>query len=67
MNDIFKYFAVFIFSYLIVLVLTPLFIKLAPRIGLMDVPDERCIHENTTPLGGGVVIFIAFNLSIYVD
>jgi UDP-N-acetylmuramyl pentapeptide phosphotransferase/UDP-N-acetylglucosamine-1-phosphate transferase len=32
----------------------------------MDVPDERCIHDNTTPLGGGVVIFIAFNLSIYL-
>ena len=59
------YFAVFIFSYLIVLVLTPLFIKLAPRIGLMDTPNERCIHENKTPLGGGLVIFIAFNLLIY--
>jgi UDP-N-acetylmuramyl pentapeptide phosphotransferase/UDP-N-acetylglucosamine-1-phosphate transferase len=30
----------------------------------MDTPDERCIHEAVTPLGGGVVIFIAFNLSI---
>jgi UDP-N-acetylmuramyl pentapeptide phosphotransferase/UDP-N-acetylglucosamine-1-phosphate transferase len=44
----------------------PLFIKLAPRIGLMDTPDERCIHEAVTPLGGGVVIFIAFNLSLYL-
>ena len=66
MNHIFKYFVVFIFSYLVVWVLTPLFIKLAPRIGLMDTPDERCIHEAVTPLGGGVVIFIAFNLSIYL-
>jgi UDP-N-acetylmuramyl pentapeptide phosphotransferase/UDP-N-acetylglucosamine-1-phosphate transferase len=66
MNNLFKYIAVFGFSYLIVLLLTPLFIRLAPRLGLMDVPDERCIHKKITPLGGGVVLFIAFHLTCYL-
>jgi UDP-GlcNAc:undecaprenyl-phosphate/decaprenyl-phosphate GlcNAc-1-phosphate transferase len=60
-----KYFAVFSLSIITVILLTPLFIKLAPRIGLMDVPNERCIHKNITPVGGGLVIFIAFNITCY--
>lgn len=60
-----KYFAVFSLSTVIVILLTPLFIKLAPRLGLMDVPDERCVHKKITPLGGGLVVFIAFNISCY--
>lgn len=61
-----KYFVVFGLSTFIVILLTPLFIKLAPRMGLMDEPSERCIHKKITPLGGGVVVFIAFNISCYV-
>ncbi len=60
-----KYFVTFGLSTIIVILLTPLFIKLAPRIGLMDVPDERRIHNKVTPLGGGLVIFIAFNITCY--
>ena len=66
MNSLFKYIVIFGLSSLIVLLLTPLFIKLAPRLGLMDVPDERCIHKEITPLGGGVVIFIAFHLTCFL-
>ena len=66
MNNLFKYVAVFGLSSITVLLLTPLFIKLAPRFGLMDVPDERCIHKKITPLGGGVVVFIAFHLTCYM-
>ncbi len=65
-DNLIKYFAVFSLSMLIVILLTPLFIKLAPRVGLMDVPDERRIHKKVTPVGGGIVIFIAFNISCYV-
>jgi UDP-N-acetylmuramyl pentapeptide phosphotransferase/UDP-N-acetylglucosamine-1-phosphate transferase len=50
----------------IVILLTPIFIKLAPRLGLMDIPDERRIHQKITPLGGGLVVFIAFNLTCYL-
>ena len=60
-----KYFAVFGLSTTIVILLTPLFIKLAPRLGLMDIPDQRCIHKNITPLAGGLVIFVAFHITCY--
>ena len=66
MNNLFKYIAVFGLSYFMVLLLTPLFIKLAPRLGLMDEPDERCVHKKITPLGGGIVVFIAFHLTCYL-
>jgi UDP-N-acetylmuramyl pentapeptide phosphotransferase/UDP-N-acetylglucosamine-1-phosphate transferase len=60
-----KYFAIFSLSTVIVILLTPLFIKFAPRLGLIDVPDERCVHKKIMPLGGGLVVFIAFNISCY--
>jgi UDP-N-acetylmuramyl pentapeptide phosphotransferase/UDP-N-acetylglucosamine-1-phosphate transferase len=60
-----KYFAVFGLSTTIVILFTPLFIKLAPRLGLMDIPDQRCIHKTATPLAGGIVIFIAFHITCY--
>jgi len=66
MNNLFKYIVIFGLSSLIVLLVTPFFIKLAPRLGLMDVPDERCVHKEITPLGGGVVIFIAFHLTCFL-
>ncbi|MSP52944.1 MAG: hypothetical protein EXR81_01660 [Gammaproteobacteria bacterium] len=60
-----KYFVIFSLSTSIVMLLTPLFIKFSPRLGLMDIPDERCVHKKITPLGGGLVVFIAFNISCY--
>lgn len=64
-DHLFEYWAVFGVSAAIVILLTPLFIKLAPLAGLMDVPDERCIHKKITPLGGGVIVFIGFNVACY--
>ncbi len=62
---LFEYWAVFGISAAVVILLTPLFIKLAPHVGLMDVPNERCIHKKVTPLGGGFVVFVGFNLACY--
>jgi UDP-GlcNAc:undecaprenyl-phosphate GlcNAc-1-phosphate transferase len=34
--------------------------RIAPRIGLVDRPDDfRKLHKNTTPLGGGLAVFLA--------
>ncbi|TSA37970.1 MAG: undecaprenyl/decaprenyl-phosphate alpha-N-acetylglucosaminyl 1-phosphate transferase [Methylococcaceae bacterium] len=66
MSDLIKYLAIFGLSTASSILLTPLFIRVAPRIGLMDVPNERCIHEKITPLGGGLVVFIAFNIACYM-
>ena len=38
--------------------LTALAIKLAPRIGLVDHPDQqRKLHSHSIPLGGGAAVF----------
>lgn len=33
--------------------------RLAPRLGLLDMPDPRKVHREPTPLGGGVAIWLA--------
>ena len=45
---------------LIALALTPVMIRLAPRIGAVDEPEERRVHAKVTPTAGGIAIFIAF-------
>ncbi len=32
--------------------------RLAPRIGLVDQPGARKVHTRTTPLGGGLAIWL---------
>src|SRR5687768_9993061 len=45
---------------------TYLMIRLAPRIGFVDQPGHRKIHEAPKPLGGGVAIFVAIALPMLV-
>jgi UDP-GlcNAc:undecaprenyl-phosphate GlcNAc-1-phosphate transferase len=49
-------------SLVISFVATYLMIHLAPRIGFVDKPGHRKIHETPKPLGGGVAIFAALAL-----
>ncbi len=39
--------------------LARLLVRLAPRLGLLDVPNERSSHERVTPRGGGIAIALA--------
>ncbi len=39
--------------------LTWLLVRLAPRLGLVDVPNERSSHVEIRPRGGGIAIVIA--------
>jgi UDP-GlcNAc:undecaprenyl-phosphate GlcNAc-1-phosphate transferase len=34
-------------------------IRLAPRLGLVDLPGERKVHTHATPRGGGLAIYLA--------
>jgi UDP-GlcNAc:undecaprenyl-phosphate GlcNAc-1-phosphate transferase len=43
--------------------LTTALIRWAPRLGLVDYPDERKVHVRPTPRGGGLAIFAAVSLS----
>jgi len=48
------------------LVLTWLMIRLAPLLGLVDVPGGRKAHEKPTPLGGGIAMVLAFAAPLVV-
>lgn len=44
---------------------TPIAIKIAPKIGAMDVPkDERRVHKKPMPRFGGIAIYIGIMLSL---
>jgi UDP-GlcNAc:undecaprenyl-phosphate GlcNAc-1-phosphate transferase len=47
--------------------LTPLCIRVARRLNILDMPDGRKNHDQATPLLGGVAIFLAFLISILVN
>jgi UDP-GlcNAc:undecaprenyl-phosphate GlcNAc-1-phosphate transferase len=47
-------------------VLSLLLRPLAERIGLLDHPAERKVHKASTPLVGGIAIYIAFTLAVYL-
>lgn len=72
MNDIIiQYTSQLLFGAIGALLFFPLFIRLAPKLGLVDQPNaERKIHTHSTPLIGGVVIVatllvaLAFNQSV---
>jgi UDP-GlcNAc:undecaprenyl-phosphate GlcNAc-1-phosphate transferase len=57
------YLLVFIISFLLVFLSTPQVIRLAHRIGFLDYPSPYKIHENPTPLLGGVVVYLGFAIS----
>jgi len=63
MQEISTYLTTLFAALLASLVLTRLMIWLGPRLGMLDMPDERRIHKKPIPRAGGVAVFLAFNLS----
>lgn len=57
---------IFILPLIIVLCVTPLVKKLAVRIGAVDHPDERKVHTNIMPRLGGLAIFIATTIGLFI-
>ena len=53
----------FVVPLAISLVLTAILIRLAPRLGLIDLPSDRKVHTTPTPRGGGVGFCIAVALT----
>ncbi|MFN9717759.1 MAG: MraY family glycosyltransferase [Planctomycetota bacterium] len=43
--------------------LTPIVRKLAPALGLIDLPGDRKVHVQPTPRGGGIAIFLGWFLT----
>ncbi|MCJ7496957.1 MAG: sugar transferase [candidate division Zixibacteria bacterium] len=61
------YIFIFLISLLLVLVLTPLFRKLAFKKDFLDYPDPRKIHLHPTPLLGGASVFIGFCGGVFLS
>ena len=55
-----KYPLAFVTSLIVSLIVTPLVIKLAGRLGIIDRPVDDRWHKKSTPRMGGVAIFIGF-------
>lgn len=59
------YFFIFDVSFVLALILTPVFKRLSAQWGYVDAPDqERKIHTMAMPLLGGVAVFLAFALTV---
>lgn len=58
---------IFALAFTIAFALTPMSIKLAHRIGAVDVPlDKRRMHKRPIPRFGGLAIFLATTISIMI-
>jgi UDP-GlcNAc:undecaprenyl-phosphate GlcNAc-1-phosphate transferase len=55
---------IFLFSFSLSFILTPVFGFIATRLNILDIPDERKIHADNTPLLGGAAIMISFCASL---
>jgi len=61
-----KYFLLFCIASICSLLLTPLMRSIAIKLGAIDLPGERKIHDQPTPRLGGLSIFLSFNLILLI-
>lgn len=67
MKIIYTCFTVLILAFLTVYSFTPIIIRFANRIKFIDNPNARKVHKKSTPLMGGLSVFLGFTLiTIYV-
>jgi UDP-GlcNAc:undecaprenyl-phosphate GlcNAc-1-phosphate transferase len=59
-------FTVLVISFSLAFVLTPLYIKIANRLKIFDMPDKRKLHRAPTPTLGGIVIYFSFSITILI-
>jgi len=58
---------IFLFSFFSASLLTPLCSVLALKLKILDRPDWRKIHDQPTPLLGGVAVYIAFSMALLLN
>ncbi|KPU44620.1 putative undecaprenyl-phosphate N-acetylglucosaminyl 1-phosphate transferase [Oxobacter pfennigii] len=62
-----KHYLMFLTALAVGFITTPLVIKLAVKIGAVDIPrDNRRIHKKPMPLIGGLAIYLAFIVSVFI-
>lgn len=58
---------IFLFSFSLSYLLTPLMRLIALKVNILDNPGGRKLHKSTTPLLGGIAILIAFSFSLVAN
>lgn len=61
-----NYIIPFVISFSLAVVSTLVIRKVAIKLAIIDKPGERKIHSKATPLLGGIAIFIAFFLTLFI-
>ncbi len=59
-----RFLLAFCISLLISVIGTAALLRWAPRLGLVDIPNDRKIHSRVIPTGGGLAIFAAWGITI---
>ena len=67
LNSVGRWLYIFLFAISLSALLTPLVRIMAIKFNAMDIPAERKIHENSTPLLGGLAIIIAFSAALLAN
>lgn len=62
-----RMFYLMIFASAAAFMLVPLVSILARYIGALDHPDQRKVHRTPTPLLGGLAIFLAFAVTVFIN
>lgn len=62
-ESVIKYVVIFGVGLLTALLATPLAIRLALALGMVDKPDARRVHTTPTPRGGGLAVVLAFHVA----
>ena len=57
----------FMLAFITSFVITPYTMRLAHRVGAMDLPEERKIHKKPIPRLGGLAITFCFIFTIYTE
>ncbi len=60
-------FLLFLFAFLLSFLLTPVIRFLATKLKILDIPNERKIHQNPVPLLGGVAIYISYVVTVFLN
>ena len=58
---------ILLISFTVSFLLTPIFGRLAHKFNILDLPDQRKVHLDATPLLGGVAVFVAFLFSLVLN
>lgn len=53
-------------AFLVTFVILPIIIKITKSVKILDVPDRRKVHFESTPSMGGIAIFIGFMMAILI-